>query len=28
MARAEALEALGERNASIRLVEDWLRSQD
>jgi hypothetical protein len=28
MARAEALEALGERDASIRLVENWLRSRD
>ena len=28
IARAEALEALGERDAGIRLVEDWLRSQD
>jgi len=26
MARAEALDALGERDASIQLVEDWLRS--
>ncbi len=28
MAKSEALEALGERHASIRLVEDWLRSRD
>ena len=28
MARAEALDALGERKASIRLVEDWLQSRD
>jgi hypothetical protein len=27
MARAEALEALGERDAGIRLVENWLRSR-
>jgi len=28
MARAEALDALGQRDASIRLVEEWLRSRD
>ena len=28
MARAEALDALGERNAGVRLVEDWVRSRD
>jgi hypothetical protein len=28
MARAEALEALGERDAGIRLVEEWIRSQE
>jgi len=26
--RAEALDALGERDAGVRLVEDWLRSRD
>src|SRR5660397_236328 len=28
MARAEALDALGEREASMRLVENWVRSRD
>jgi hypothetical protein len=28
IARAEALEAVGERDAGIRLVEDWMRSRD
>src|SRR5665811_2262978 len=28
MARAEALDALGERDAGTRLVEDWMRSRD
>jgi hypothetical protein len=28
MARSEALDALGERNAGIRLVENWMRAGD
>ncbi len=28
IAKSEALDALGERNAGVRLVEDWMRSQD
>jgi hypothetical protein len=28
IAKAEALEALGERDAGIRLVQNWLRSQE